>query len=330
MPINGLFDFEICDGFLKTHVVGTNPFMFSPKNRSRETFRCSSIVIRMKLRYGEQAEFFWTATGQSDNIDKEQAIYGLAARGVTGPTRGISQLEKVPELQEAVAFFRAIRARNFLEAGDFVSCKKILVRTARGSHLRYFSDQTLKRLKQQGALFDKEIREIANQVGFMNRCWVAGPFPNPNGGGRTTAYFPEKGVYLSQIQSVNQDTICWQKANTGTIQGIVPFAKLFGRKRGAAYAYAELSLSFSRRVQFKIGSNDGIVCWVNGKKVHQNVIGRRLTIDEDKVNVRLKKGTNKILLKVLNHSANREACFWVCSTAGEPLDILDWLTTPVF
>ena len=290
----------------------------------------AAIAGRLKDSRKAVAIYRLVLNNQSDNVDKEKAIYGLAALGVTDSMREISELENVPELQEAVAFFRMIQARNLLEAGDFASCKKILVETARGSHLRYFLDQTLEGLKQKGALPDEEIRKISKQVGFVNRWWVAGPFPNLDDVGQKTAYFPEQKVDFGQTQAYEEDTARWQKVQSKTIQGIVPFAKLFGRKRGVAYAYAELNAPRKKWVQFKIGSNDGVVCWVNGKKVHQNFVGRSLTIDEDKVNVRLKKGTNKILLKVLNHGANWEACLRVCNSRGKPLDISDWLATPGF
>jgi len=66
MPANGLSDFVIADGFLKTHIIGTDPYMFSSKNLSIETSRYSTIVVRMKLQYGKKAEFFWTTAEQPD------------------------------------------------------------------------------------------------------------------------------------------------------------------------------------------------------------------------------------------------------------------------
>jgi len=74
---------------------------------------------------------------------------------------------------------------------------------------------------------------------------------------------------------------------------------------------------------FKIGSNDGVVCWLNGAKVHENFASRPLTIDEDIVPVHLKKGLNRILLKILNKGANWEVCLRVCDQNGKPLDLQD-------
>ena len=65
------------------------------------------------------------------------------------------------------------------------------------------------------------------------------------------------------------------------------------------------------------------MCWVNGQKVHQNLIGRVLTVDEDVFPVSLRKGTNRILLKVPNRGANWEACLRICDKNGLPLDLTE-------
>ena len=53
-----------------------------------------------------------------------------------------------------------------------------------------------------------------------------------------------------------------------------------------------------QKVNLLVGSNDGVKVWLNGKVVHSNNIARTLTRDEDKVEVTLLKGWNKLLLKV--------------------------------
>ena len=113
----------------------------------------------------------------------------------------------------------------------------------------------------------------------------------------------------------------WREVDLDGICAIVPFADLYGRRNLAAYAYAELELPESKAAQFKIGSNDGVVCWLNGKKVHENRTSRGLTVDEDTVSVQLKEGVNRILLRVLNEGSAWEACLRVCDAQGMPLDI---------
>ena len=47
------------------------------------------------------------------------------------------------------------------------------------------------------------------------------------------------------------------------------------------------------------GSDDGVRVWINGELVHTNPSYRAAEPDLDRVSVRLNKGWNKVLLKVL-------------------------------
>jgi hypothetical protein len=47
-----------------------------------------------------------------------------------------------------------------------------------------------------------------------------------------------------------------------------------------------------------IGSDDGIQVWLNGRKVHDKKVTRRLSAAADKVPVELKTGKNLLLLKL--------------------------------
>jgi acetyl esterase/lipase len=51
---------------------------------------------------------------------------------------------------------------------------------------------------------------------------------------------------------------------------------------------------------FLLGSDDGVKVWVNGKLVHSNYVGRDLTLGQDKFNVKLNKGNNSVLVKVID------------------------------
>ncbi len=263
-----------------------------------------------------------------DTLDVQAAIYGLAARQLTDNIAEITRAEKVPELRSAVAAYRFFQVQAFLRSGQTQKAFKNLLPVLKSSLSRRLVNDLVEQLEEKGKIPADSLAPLTEKAGFVDRWWVVGPFPNEKNRGQITHFPPEKKVDLSAPVVFRDTTLRWQKLGAASIQGIVPFARLFGRKRGVAYAYAELNLPKSRWVQFKIGSNDGVVCWVNGKKVHENFVGRGLTIDEDAVTLRLKKGKNKILLKVLNHGANWEACLRVCSVKGIPLDISRWVATP--
>ena len=183
-------------------------------------------------------------------------------------------------------------------------------------------ERVLSRMEETGCAIDESAQKtLARNAGFINKWWVAGPFPNAGQRAKGVAYFPEVGIDFTQTEHFDTGPAAWREVDLDGIYAIVPFADLFGREELAAYAYAELELTESRAAQFKIGSNDGVVCWLNGRKVHENRTSRGLTVDEDTVNVRLEKGVNRILLEVLNEGNAWEACLRVCDAQGVPLDL---------
>ena len=103
---------------------------------------------------------------------------------------------------------------------------------------------------------------------------------------------------------------------------------MFGKKQQAAYAFAAIRMPERKDIILKIGSNDGVICWVNGRKVHENIIARSLVVDEDVVTAKFKKGINRILIKVPNKGANWEACLRVCDADGRPLDLNKYSINP--
>ena len=68
----------------------------------------------------------------------------------------------------------------------------------------------------------------------------------------------------------------------------------------AAYAFCWIDSPDERRVMAAIGSNDNVKCWLDGELVHVFSIpdGRWLEADDDYVPITLKKGRNRLLLKV--------------------------------
>lgn len=47
-----------------------------------------------------------------------------------------------------------------------------------------------------------------------------------------------------------------------------------------------------------LGSDDGVEVWLNGASVHRLNRARGLTLDEDRIPIRLKEGWNRLLIKV--------------------------------
>ncbi len=67
---------------------------------------------------------------------------------------------------------------------------------------------------------------------------------------------------------------------------------------GVAYALVYVESPRKYSTQLGVGSNDGVRVWLNDKSVHNNPILRPASPNEDIIPVTLKKGWNKILIKV--------------------------------
>jgi tRNA A-37 threonylcarbamoyl transferase component Bud32 len=80
----------------------------------------------------------------------------------------------------------------------------------------------------------------------------------------------------------------------------------------------------------KIGSDDQIAVRLNGQEILHVSRPRALTIDDDVITgVVLKRGTNVLLLKVINETRDWSACVRLADSAGKPLvDVKVTLTPP--
>jgi len=251
-------------------------------------------------------------------IDKKQALYGVAAIGSQESMEVVAPLLRHSELSQAAAYYYLQMAMKSAEQKDFDTAKKFILLATRVSQQRHSANRVLAKVRDLGGADSIDINDMAERSGFISRWWVAGPFPNANDVAERISYFPERSIDFEQSQRFGDIMAGWQQIETDNIWGVIPFARIFGRQQYAAYAYAEIELPDDMHAQFKIGSNDGVVCWVNGQKVHENLVARSLKVDEDVVDVDLERGTNRILLKVPNRGGiNWEACLRICDQNGE-------------
>lgn len=91
----------------------------------------------------------------------------------------------------------------------------------------------------------------------------------------------------------------------------IDFLRSFGETRGenvigyaAAYVHAEAEMD----VEMRVGSNDQCKVYVNGAQVLRCDEGRSLEKDQNSVKVTLRKGVNRVLLKVINESNQWQGC----------------------
>jgi uroporphyrinogen decarboxylase len=140
---------------------------------------------------------------------------------------------------------------------------------------------------------------------------VVGPFRSPAPGQVSLdmptpveAAFGERGagrVYLGAAYQAAGEALPWRPA-TANVNGIVDLDACLGRAEWAcAYGYVEVESPRDQAVTFEFGSDDGIKVWLNGEVVHVNEVQRACQAAVDRVPVRLRRGANRLLVKIDNY-----------------------------
>jgi pimeloyl-ACP methyl ester carboxylesterase len=102
--------------------------------------------------------------------------------------------------------------------------------------------------------------------------------------------------------------VSWQRhrAPDGVLDFVALMAKQVGEERpkfwqlryGLSYAYTEIQSDRPQKALLLFGSEDWLSVWLNGELVHENFVYRHLVQDKDAVLVNLRKGSNRLLVKV--------------------------------
>jgi HEAT repeat protein len=177
------------------------------------------------------------------------------------------------------------------------------------------ANRALIALRERGVDIDP-----GREHGFITQWWLIGPFPSEQLGLFDVALFPEQGVDLQAGGEYDGKHYDWKAYYTPDVNGIVDLNAAIGRYSNVgAYGYAELDVAQACDVTLKIGSDDAIVVWVNGERVHGANVNRGLVVDQDQAKAKLQAGRNRVLVKVLNGASAWEYCVRLVGTDGKPV-----------
>jgi len=142
--------------------------------------------------------------------------------------------------------------------------------------------------------------EPARDQGFLTRWWLIGPFPNVNDSAVLKPFFPEQAVDLNKTHLLDGEPLRWRLQPIADRDGVQNLLPVFDDVTDVcAYAYTEFTMPAAQDALLRIGSDDGVVVWLNENQVHRHIVRRALVLDQDTVKVRLRPGRNRLLLKVL-------------------------------
>jgi len=216
------------------------------------------------------------------------------------------------------AFAAAVAIANSLaQKGDkeeAVELLKSMLAMRMPRDLGFQAAQTLVRLGEDPSAMPR-------QLGFIVRWWLLGPLPNPNNRAFDQAFIDETGVpNLNEPVRLDRRQIRWQEHRTFDPQGIVDLTRVFRQTEDVAcYAYTEFVVENEMEAELRVGSDDSVKVWLNGKLVHQFGGMRGLSVDQDRIRVKLQKGINRLLLKVTQGGGGWEFCVRLVDLQGNPI-----------
>ncbi|HEX7573346.1 MAG TPA: hypothetical protein VF514_09645, partial [Bacteroidota bacterium] len=141
---------------------------------------------------------------------------------------------------------------------------------------------------------------------FVPEWSLTGPFPNPrdsslNRLGLDIVYPPEREIDIAQTYTgAGGQKIGWWRAKTPK-SGSVEFDMLDPHDLVVAYAFTYVYSPERQTLPLLLGSDDGVKVFLNGDEVYRLLTIRGAEPDQDNVSLHLKKGWNRLLLKIENN-----------------------------
>jgi HEAT repeat protein len=175
-----------------------------------------------------------------------------------------------------------------------------------------------RRLQALGVSVD--LSKVVMDAGFIAHWWTLGPLPDRNAL-RQSDVIPTNAPpnLAAEVRHGNQ-TFRWKPVRLEDPTGRVDLERVVARQDNVgAYLYTEVTSDAARDVTFKIGSDDDVVVWLNGKPIHRNLVDRAWTVDQDQIPTRLEAGVNRILVKVLQGGGQWAVSVRVTDRSGQPL-----------
>jgi hypothetical protein len=139
---------------------------------------------------------------------------------------------------------------------------------------------------------------------------AAGPFPAQDGQRALETSFPPEeehkaGRFFASAYEVEGRELAWERHpewKDGEVHGLV-------KETGATYLYRTIHADEERSVRVLLGSDDAVRVFLNGELVHESRAARVAAPGEDRFDVRLSAGENRLLVKVVNFGGEHAFAF---------------------
>ena len=138
-------------------------------------------------------------------------------------------------------------------------------------------------------------------VPLLGKWRSVGPFTNSDGAGFDRAQPPEKELnFDATYQGRGGSQIKWQARDflDGQVNNLALYAPEHNIK-SVVYIHREIDSPGAVDLPISLGSDDGLMAWLNGEKLVSENASRACAPDQHLITLKLKPGKNQLLLKVV-------------------------------
>lgn len=243
------------------------------------------------------------------------------------PERLLPTMLQDPSLElrrDAVAVLLK-EAQGLQEKDDKEAAKSSYQKALAGARDKDQVDLIAKQLKTLGAEVD-----LAKHFGFIRDWQLVGPFDSTGGLGFAAVYPPERGVQTKASYTGKKDAaLSWKEHTTADPYGVVDLNKAISKHMGAAaYAYSVIESPAEGPVQIRVGTNNAVKVWLNGKPlIDHEEYHHGDKMDQYVGEGTLRAGKNELLVKVCQNEQKEEwAQKWsfqlrVCDKVGTAVPV---------
>jgi HEAT repeat protein len=270
-PMGNLLDVARHDPSKAHRILALRGFidLVSKANRLSATEKVQSYETAMELA--------------SDVAEKKRILSGLARLEILDALRlAEPYLQDAQLQQEAALAVTTISSTVYMEDVDGVRAALEHVRSAKvGGDIEKHADEIL--------------NDLDELEGYLLDWVVAGPYTQE---GKTyeqlfdISFAPE--LPGRNVQWLKMP-VCLSRERLGYLDLL---KQLNGGEQRVAYLRTELESDKERMVVLEVFTDDGVKLWLNGRLVHANNVARPIMPEPDRIQVRLHRGINQLLLKV--------------------------------
>ena len=244
-------------------------------------------------------------------VDAFEAAAAALQRDRASPT-AMAWLARIHDLEPTLAdLSRAVRA--YQGAADD---------TRAHPEVRALARHRLAALERSRGNLHRSDAELA-RLGFVRGWWIAGPFDNEGRRGLETSWPPEAGIDLAARFPGKAREVGWRplppEAQAGGVAAVGTAVR--PNQQVTIFALAVLQSPRQQRVRLRLGTSGAFRLWVNGAEALSGAAYRPARLDQEAVEVTLRRGANRLLLELAHDQGELAFLLRLTDPSGRALDL---------